>query len=438
MSSRKISVYVRKISLEELSSHNTKADAWMSYKGRVHDVSNWESHPGGHVIFTYAGHDFTDIFAAFHSASAIKKLESFYIGELIDSTTDKQTNFEQDYRSLRRQMLAMGLFKSDPIYYTFKVLSNLVILVASILCCTLSASLFYHIIGAIILGLFWQQSGWLAHDFLHHQVFQTRRYGNYMGIFIGNVCQGFSVDWWKTKHNVHHAVTNLHESSTSAGDGDPDIDTMPILAWSNTMAALGSDNPTARFMIKYQSYLYFPILLIARLSWAYQSWVCQFGTRKSGSQYSTLEKMGLIVHYIGLLRIMQTMPLFNSLLYFFIAQTSCGFFLALVFGLGHNGMAVYSAKHRPDFWKLQVSTTRNITPNWFVDWFCGGLQYQVDHHLFPMIPRHNLHKAHELVRQFCNEHGVTYHETNMLIGTREVLSHLSKVSKEFVESFPGL
>ena len=172
---------------------------------------------------------------------------------MIESTTDKQTKFEQDYRTLRRQMLTMGLFKSDPIYYTFKVLSNLAILVASILCCTLSASLFYHIIGAIILGLFWQQSGWLAHDFLHHQVFQTRSYGDYMGIFIGNVCQGFSVDWWKTKHNVHHAVTNLHESFTSAGDGDPDIDTMPILAWSNTMAALGSDNPTARFMIKYQS-----------------------------------------------------------------------------------------------------------------------------------------------------------------------------------------
>jgi fatty acid desaturase/predicted heme/steroid binding protein len=415
------------ISLKELSSHNTPRDAWMSYKGRVYDVSNWEIHPGGAVIFTHAGRDFTDAFAAFHPASAIKNLESFYIGEL-------STPFEEGYNDLRTQLLKMGVFKSDPIYYTFKVLSTLAILAASIMC-TLSASMFYHIMGAIILGLFWQQSAWLAHDFLHHQVFKTRIYGDYMGLFIGNICQGFSINWWKAKHNVHHAVTNLHESSTSAGDGDPDIDTMPILAWSNTMAALGSNNPVARWMIKYQSYFYFPILLVARLSWAYQSCLSQIGSR---SQYPTLEKMCLMIHYIGLLTIMRTMPLINRWIYFFIAQTSCGLFLALVFGLGHNGMAVYSAKHRPDFWKLQVSATRNIRPNWFVNWFCGGLQYQIEHHLFPMIPRHNLHKARELVKTFCKEHGVTYHETNMMVGTLEVLNHLSKVSKDFLEEFPGL
>ena len=116
----------------------------------------------------------------------------------------------------------------------------------------------------------------------------------------------------------------------------------------------------------------------------------------------------------------------------------CGLFLALVFGLGHNGMAVYPANERPDFWKLQVTTTRNVTSNMFVDWFCGGLQYQVDHHLFPMIPRHNLGKVHKLVESFCKEHGVTYHEANMMDGTVEVLSHLDAVSKEFIEHFPAM
>lgn len=449
----------RKISLEELSLHRSPNDAWMSYKGSVYNVSNWESHPGGSVIFTHAGDDFTDIFAAFHPASAIKSLENFYIGELDESVIptglyanklrpEKQKKFEQGYRELRAHLLTMGLFKADLLYYTFKVLSNLAILAASVLCCTLSTSFYYHMLGAIFLGLFWQQCGWLAHDFLHHQVFKTRSYGDYMGIFLGNICQGFSVAWWKSKHNTHHAVPNLHESSTSASDGDPDIDTMPILAWSKTMAALGSNNPTAKFMIKYQAYFYFPVLLVARLSWSHQSWVFQFNgggnSVKNASldskitQYPTLEKLGLIVHYIGLLTIMYQMPVLNGIMYFLMAQMSCGLFLALVFGLGHNGMAVYPAQQRPDFWKLQVSTTRNITPNWFVDWFCGGLQYQVDHHLFPMIPRHNLPKAHELVKSFCKEQGVTYHETNMWVGTLEVLSHLSQVSKEFVEEFPGL
>ncbi|CAN0183450.1 unnamed protein product [Discosporangium mesarthrocarpum] len=86
----------------------------------------------------------------------------------------------------------------------------------------------------------------------------------------------------------------------------------------------------------------------------------------------------------------------------------------------------------------QVTTTRNVTSNWFVDWFCGGLQYQVDHHLFPTIPRHNLGKVHHLVESFCKQHGVHYHEAGMLTGTYEVLSHLGEISRKFIEEFPAM
>jgi fatty acid desaturase/predicted heme/steroid binding protein len=436
------------ITLEELRKHRTPADAWMSHKGRVYNVSNWTSHPGGSVIFTHAGDDFTDIFAAFHPPSALKQLDSFYIGDLELKKTEEQKRFETGYRDLRLQLLNLGMFKADKMYYTFKVFSNLGLLVLSVMCVIFSSSLFLHVLGAIILGLFWQQSGWLSHDFLHHQVFKNRLYGDLMGVFLGNVCQGFSVAWWKSKHNTHHAVPNLHESSPLAADGDPDIDTMPILAWSKTMAAHGKDDLKARLLIKWQAYTYFPVLLLARLAWAKQSWDFQFhgggNSVKNAAldsrtmQYPVLEKIGLVMHYSGMILIMSYMPIFNALTYFFISQTSCGLFLALVFGLGHNGMSVYPAQERPDFWKLQVSTTRNITPNWFVNWFCGGLQYQVDHHLFPMIPRHNLPKVHKLVESFCKEQNVTYHETNMLVGTIEVLNHLNKVSRDFFIEFPGL
>jgi acyl-lipid Delta6-acetylenase / acyl-lipid (9-3)-desaturase len=448
----------RKITMAELGEHRTPGDAWMSHKGKVYDVSNWTEHPGGSVIFTHAGDDFTDIFAAFHPASASQALNRFYIGELDDSILpkdrknrlepEKQRLFEKSYRELRAKMVALGLFKSNPIYYTYKVLSNVMLLVLSI-ACAMSGSFLIQMIGAIILGLFWQQCGWLAHDFLHHQVFKNRLYGDLMGIIIGNLFQGFSVAWWKGKHNTHHAVPNLHESSPNSADGDPDIDTMPILAWSLKMAESARDSKWGRFMISWQSVFYFPVLLFARLAWAHQSWVFVWGgvgqasvkmaaLDKENMQYRTLEKFGLVLHYMALGWIMYQMPIANAMAYFLVAQTSCGLFLALVFGLGHNGMAVYPADQRPDFWKLQVSTTRNITSNLFVDWFCGGLQYQVDHHLFPSLPRHNLKKAHELVESFCKAEGVTYHETDMWVGTKEVLSHLSRVSREFVAEFPAM
>merc|ERR1712194_909923 len=91
--------------------------------------------------------------------------------------------------------------------------------------------------------------------------------------------------------------------------------------------------------------------------------------------------------------------------------------------------------------------TRNIIgghgiPQFFVDWFCGGLQYQVDHHLFPMMPRNNIAKCHKLVESFCKEWDVDYHAVDMWVGTLEVLNHLQNVSDEFlvemVEDFPAM
>ena len=451
----------RKITIEELAKHRTPEDAWMASKGKVYDVSNWNDHPGGSVIFTHAGDDFTDVFAAFHPASAMKDMEKFYVGELDDTVVpsdphlavrfrdEKQKNFERGYRDLRTKLIAAGMFNADPLYYVWKCASNLLILAASASCAIFSESFAVHMVGAVLLALFWQQCGWLAHDFLHHQVFKNRTYGDLMGVIVGDLCQGFSVHWWKTKHNSHHAVPNLHASSVDAADGDPDIDTLPILAWSLKMAETVKDSPNARFLIKWQAFFYFPVLLFARLAWAHQSWVFVFGGYGQHSvkgakndqkriQYPTLEKIALIGHYVCLFSILSHMPILNAIAFFIVAQTGCGLFLAIVFGLGHNGMAVYPADKRPDFWKLQVTTTRNVTSNLFVDWFCGGLQYQVDHHLFPMIPRHNLGKVHKLVESFCKEHGVSYHEADMWVGTTEVLSHLSKVSHEFIEHFPAM
>lgn len=415
---------------------------------------------GGSVIFTHAGDDMTDIFAAFHPATALKDLKKFEIGVLDETVIptglyanklkpEKQKAFEKGYRELRTKMLAAGLFNASPSYYVYKVSSNFALLAASIACAVMTNNFAINMIGAVILAFFWQQCGWLAHDFLHHQVFKNRKYGDLMGVLVGNICQGFSVQWWKSKHNAHHAVPNLHASSPEASDGDPDIDTMPILAWTLKMAESAKESETGRFMIRWQAFFYFPALLFARMAWAHQSWVFVWGgfgqhsvkgaaMDKKKMAYPLLEKIGLALHYAWLFAVMSYMPLLNALAYFIVAQTGCGLLLAVVFGLGHNGMAVYPADQRPDFWKLQVTTTRNVTSNMFVDWFCGGLQYQVDHHLFPMLPRHNLKKVHVLVESFCKEYDLTYHEADMWTGTMEVLNHLNKVSIEFIEHFPAM
>jgi len=364
--------------------------------------------------------------------------------------------------------MGMGMFKSSKPFYAYKCAFNMCMWATAVAMVLFSDSAVVHIASALLLGLFWQQCGWLAHDFLHHQVFTKRKYGDLVGVFWGNLMQGFSMQWWKNKHNGHHAVPNLHNSSLESQDGDPDIDTMPVLAWSLKQAqsfrelnADGKDSSFVKYAIKFQAFTYFPILLLARISWLNESFKTAYGLgastenakvemERKGLQYPVLEKIGIALHHTWMLALTTGFGRWSisySLMYFFISTCSSGFFLALVFGLGHNGMAVYDATTRPDFWKLQVTTSRNITgghgiPQWFVDWFCGGLQYQVDHHLFPMMPRNNMAKCHKLVESFCKEWDVQYHEADIWDGTVEVLQHLQSVSDDFivemVQEFPAM
>mmetsp|Transcript_1264 Transcript_1264/g.2853 ORF Transcript_1264/g.2853 Transcript_1264/m.2853 type:complete len:483 (+) Transcript_1264:148-1596(+) len=449
----------------DVKEHSVPSDAWIVYHNKVYDVSNWHEHPGGAVVFTHAGDDATDIFAAFHAPGSQNLLKKFLIGDLIVESVEHkdahQHAFEKAYRDLRAQLIVMGMFKGNFWFYVYKQLSNLALWATAFAAMTFSDNTFVHLGAAVLMGVFFQQCGWLAHDFLHHQVFKNRRYGDYHGLFWGGVAQGFSCQWWKNKHNGHHAVPNLHNSSATSQDGDPDIDTMPVLAWSVKQAQSfrelqsdGKDSKFVKFMISNQKLFYFPILLLARISWLNESFKYAFGLgaasenaklerEAKGLQYPILEKVALLIHYAWTYAFVTGLGRFTPLYsfgLFMLTTCSCGLFLALVFGLGHNGMAVYDAETRPDFWKLQVTTTRNITgghgiPQAFVNWFCGGLQYQVDHHLFPMIPRHNLAKTHDLVESFCKEWKVGYHETDLVDGTFEVLNCLDKVAMEFVVDF---
>jgi len=104
---------------DEVKKHSSAEDAWVVYQNKVYDVSDWYEHPGGAVIFTHAGDDMTDIFAAFHAAGSHAAMRRFYIGELdTKSMTHKdqgQVDFEAGYRVLRSKLIQMGMFKSSKV-----------------------------------------------------------------------------------------------------------------------------------------------------------------------------------------------------------------------------------------------------------------------------------------------------------------------------------
>ncbi|DBA86007.1 TPA: hypothetical protein ACH3X1_005538 [Trebouxia sp. C0004] len=259
----------QQVTSAQLAQHSTEDDCWLVVKGKVYDVTGWsEQHPGGRVIATYAGKDATDVFACFHAATSWAQLKQFYVGELVDP--QPVPPLLADFRKLRSQMQQQGLFRCSKGYYIYKLASNFLLLGSAIAFFALwNDSLWAYILSACLISLFWQQSGWLAHDFLHHQVFRSRRTNDLMGLLIGGVCLGFSADWWKTKHNTHHAAPNELDHDCKAAL-DPDIDTLPLIAWSVEMLET-LPNASHRMLVRAQHYFFFPILLFARLSWCQQS-----------------------------------------------------------------------------------------------------------------------------------------------------------------------
>ena len=375
---------------------------------------------------------------------------------------EKRIVFEQAYRDLLSKIIMMGMLKPNYSFYTYKQISTLMIWCTAMWIVYAYDSLTIHALAATLMGLHVQQSGLIAHDAVHHQMYVNRRLGDYTGLFWGTLMQGLSVQWWKNKHNGHHAVPNLQSSAPLALDGDPDIDTMPVLAWSLKQAQSyrvindGKDPPVAKFMIKYQAWFFFPLIaLVAPQSWLNESIKIAFGLgtatenaememKRKGLQYPISEKVCITLHYVWRFAFISAYGK-NSWMVciglYLLMNSSFGLAAAHIIGLNHNGMATYEAdESRPDFWTLQVSTARNIVggryfPEWFADWYFGGLHRQIEHHLFPTMPRHNLRKVGIFVESFCKEWNVPYHETDLVVGTIEVLKHLNDVSTEFVSDF---
>lgn len=413
--------------LQEVARHTTENDCWLVIKGKVYDVSGWaEAHPGGRAVYAFAGRDATDVFNAFHPPAAFKMLANHCIGELVDSPPPAA--LLADFRALRLTLQRQGLFKSSKRYYAGKVLGNVVLLAAAIALLVGGKASVLSVVGsALLLGLFWQQSGWLAHDFAHHQVFTDRRFNNLGTYVLGNIWQGFSLDWWKSKHNLHHAACNALTATHDAVD--PDIDTLPLLAWSAQMlpADPSTATKTQRILVRWQHVLFFPILLFARFNWAIGSIVHAWRLARRTRRGKT-ELCLLAVHYTWYLGLAALLPWPSAILWATLAQIFSGAFLAIVFVQSHSGMEVYSAPK--DFVTAQVISSRDISPTAWNAWFTGGLNFQIEHHLFPTLPRHNLAAVCAPVRALCAKHGLAYETCGMTESTQRVITCLKDIAAQ--------
>jgi fatty acid desaturase len=320
------------------------------------------------------------------------------------------------YSDLKKLVKERGLLEKQPGYLTRRMIFNGVVLGLSVALLFVSDSLWLQIPNAVLMAFVFGQLGFVGHDAGHRQAFRTPKRNDLIGMLHTNLLLGMSFSWWLDKHNAHHANPNQH-------DADPDID-IPVLAFSEQDAL--RKRGLFRLLVKHQAIFFFPLLLLQAVSLHTGSVLFLLRNKTRYRALETALLLGHLVLYAGV--IIAALGPVRGLVFMVVQQALFGFYLASVFAPNHKGMLVVESGEKLEFMLRQVLTARNVHPHPFTDFWYGGLNYQIEHHLFPTLARNNLREAHVIIKRFCEEHGISYYQTSVIGSYREIISYLHEVS----------
>jgi fatty acid desaturase len=274
----------------------------------------------------------------------------------------------------------------------------------------------WQLLLAAALGVLSTQFGFLAHDGAHRQVFRSPVWNEWTSRVLAGVFAGLSYGWWRTKHNRHHAAPN-HQ------DRDPDI-AAGALAF--TPDAATGRTGVGRWFADRQGWLFFPLLTLEALNLHYASVrTLLWPGSVSNQRVEALLVLGRLGVYVAVLWLM--LPPGLAAGFFAVQMGLFGLLLGGSFAPNHKGMPIVPASMRLDFLRRQVLMSRNVRGGLVVDFALGGLNYQIEHHLFPSMPRPNLRRVQPLVREYCARHGVSYTEVGLLESYGIVVNYLNNV-----------
>ncbi|XP_032214351.1 fatty acid desaturase 2-like protein FADS2P1 isoform X1 [Mustela erminea] len=411
-------------SWQEIQRHNQEADQWLVINRKVYDVTDWaKRHPGGHrVLNHYAGEDATDVFRAMHLKLDIVKLylEPLLIGELAPEEPSQERNknpqLVEDFQELRRTLEAMNMFKANWMFF-FLHLAQILILE------TLAWLMVWHFGNGWLMTIFISflllisqvQSFFLQHDSGHLSVFTNSKWNHLMQKFLMSHLKGLSAKWWNNQHFQHHVKTNIYPK-------DPDIDVGPLFLVGD-LQPVKYGKKKIKFIDYEKQHLYFymvgiPLLvplyfniksiqlMYLQRCWEDIAWVSSFYIRH-------FIMLGPFYGIFGTILLIYGVKFLESAWMIYVTQMS------------HIPMKMSREENR-DWFSTQVLATCNIEQSFFNDWFTGHVNFQIEHHLFPTMPRHNYHKVAPLVRSLCAKHGLPYVSKPMLEAFGDIVRALKK------------
>jgi len=322
-----------------------------------------------------------------------------------------------DFSRLSRLIKAAGLMERRRGYYAWKNALTLALFAGGAVAFVLLGDSWWQLAVAAFFAVMFTQIGFLGHDAGHRQMFRSHRANYLAGVLFANVAVGLSYGWWVDKHVRHHAHPN-------DDDRDPDVGAGALIFTARQARVVG---PAGRFFYRYQAWMFFPLLLLEAINLRVGSirYLARPGNPRRGR-----ESVLLGIHLLGYLAVVFTVlsPPY-ALAFIVVHQALFGLYLGCSFAPNHKGMPPLSEADEADFLRRQVLTSRNVRGHWITDAALGGLNYQIEHHLFPSMPRANLRRAKPVVEGFCASIGVSYRETGLVVSYSQALRHLNAVGR---------
>ncbi|MGY1605436.1 acyl-CoA desaturase [Geodermatophilus sp. SYSU D00815] len=332
-----------------------------------------------------------------------------------DAPARPRDSHVHDHAELARQVREAGLLRRRPSAYALRAALLAAGFAGVAAAFVLLGSSWWQLAVAAGLGALLAQVGFLAHDAAHRQVFASPRANERAALVLSNLVLGLSSGWWARKHGRHHANPNRRGA-------DPDIAPDVVVFTPEDGAAAQAAGGVRAWVAARQGWLLFPLLLLEGLA------LHRGAVRHVLRERRPAEAVLLAVRLVGLpVLLLAALPAGLAVAFLAVQLAVFGLLLGGTFVVNHVGMPVVPPDVRIDFLRRQVLVSRNIRGGRAVDLLMGGLNRQVEHHLFPSMPRPNLRRAQPVVRAHCAEKGVPYTETGLLGAFGEVVRYLNRV-----------
>ncbi|GEK81118.1 fatty acid desaturase family protein [Agrococcus baldri] len=320
-----------------------------------------------------------------------------------------------DFRVVAKAVRDAGLLERAVGFYVWMMVGLGVALVGLLVGSVLLGDSWFQLLIAGALGIVLTQISFIAHEASHRQVLKSGPANDRLGRILAAGVVGISHQWWMTKHSRHHANPNQ-----IGRDPDIEIDTISFLP-SDAKKARG----VQRWITRHQGWLFFPLLTLEGMNLHQHSIRTLLERRPVTGRWIEL---GLITArfaaYFTFLLLVMPWPM--ALAFLGVQMAVFGIGMGASFAPNHKGMPTVSRDAKLDFFTKQVRTSRNVR-GWGMTTLLGGLNYQVEHHLFPNMARPHLRAASDIVRAHCATHGIPYVETGLVGAYGAVVRYLNRV-----------